>query len=189
MADLDQLIDSAIAPADEVPEARVQNSEWLVTVNTNQKYSTVESLHQGTRVLYLALQYLISEAGIREFVEVIVPLDSFDGDVGRVTSAAVIENAKSGLHAHIQIKACHTTRLRLNLAALRAALNARIDPQKSVYVNVRVVKNQTLAVRNYIYKNVRGKRLRMCDGEDFPDSPVIEGTLHIAQLQLQRTPA
>lgn len=162
----------------------MRNSEWLLTINTNQKYRDADELAAGVRSFYLGLQSVFGSVdAVEEILKVLPEEDTFRDSVGIVQSNAVIENAASGLHAHVQLKVCHTTKLSINLPGLRKVLNEAINPEKKVYVNVQHVMTPSLSVREYIYKNVRGRRLRMCDGEEFPDSVEVKPpTMAIARL-------
>ena len=198
--DLDAEIDNAIeqgeamGPADATDVVadgvRVRNSEWLVTINTNQKYRNDVALKRGVRNFHKALVQTFSKQGnLEEIIVVNTGVEgSFQGDIGKIDSRIVIENARNGLHAHIHIKACHTTKLRVHLKNLRLMINTLLDPDaaipKKVYINVQHVPNQSAQVRNYIYKQVRGKNIKMCDGEEFPDEVQISHTINIAALRI-----
>ena len=47
---------------------------------------------------------------------------------------------------------------------------------KNVYISVSFVRNEVQNVRNYIYKTINGKRLRMCDGTPYPE----DGEIHVS---------
>ena len=168
---------------------RVRSSEWLVTINTNQKYSDRAALKAAALRFAAVLQATFGPAAsVREITKILVAGDSFDEHVGRIHSDIVLENAWSGLHAHVQMRACHLTKLHVNIAALRRAVCGGLG-LPNVYVDVRLVRNQSLAVRNYIFKNVRGKNLKLCDGQtDFPDTAEVTHTLSIAPLAVFSKP-
>ena len=46
---------------------------------------------------------------------------------------------------------------------------------KNVYVSVSYVRNEVQNVRNYIYKTVQGRNLKMCDGMPYPE----DGEIHV----------
>ena len=47
---------------------------------------------------------------------------------------------------------------------------------KNVYIAVSFVRNEAQNVRNYIYKTIHGRRLRMCDGTPYPE----DGEIHVS---------
>ena len=141
------------------PEVRVKSSSFHITMNTNQRYTNKDSLRLDLKPIWDALHSVYgTKESVREIVEILNSEDTFDGSVGSVTSDSGIEYANSGLHTHTLLTILHTTKLRINLKALRAALDKNLPHLTSYYLNVRYVPNQVQTVKNYIYKDVGERR-------------------------------
>jgi hypothetical protein len=155
-------------PAD--ASVKVKTSSFHITMNTNQRYTNKEALRLDMRPLWDALQTVYgTPAAVEQIVEIMTPLDTFAANVGSVSSESGIEYAESGLHSHTLLTLNHTTRLRMNLKALRSNLQAALPHLTSFYLNVRFVPNQVQTVKNYIYKQVNGVNHRLADGTEYRD--------------------
>ncbi|MGA9042333.1 MAG: hypothetical protein WB421_17500 [Terriglobales bacterium] len=53
-------------------------------------------------------------------------------------------------------------------------LLSKMDLVKNLYISISFVRNEVQNVRNYIYKTINGRRLRMCDGQPYPDDGEIK---------------
>lgn len=167
---------------------RVRSSEWLVTVNTNKKFKDSDSLREAAGWLQEALSLVFGDKVYMEkIIDVLQIGDTFEDHVGKIHTDVVVENAASGLHAHAHVKACHLSKLHIRVNALRMLVVSYLQKHMSirnVYIDIKHIKNHSLAVRNYIFKNVRGKTLRMCDGDtEFPDSVTVTHTMSVARLE------
>jgi hypothetical protein len=150
------------------PDVRVKSSSFHITMNTNQRYTNKESLRLDLKPIWDALHNTYgTKESVGEIVEILNPLDTFDGSVGSVSSDSGIEYAASGLHTHTLLTILHTTKLRINLKALRAILDKNLPHLTSYYLNVRYVPNQVQTVKNYIYKEVGEKRYKMTEGMEW----------------------
>jgi hypothetical protein len=162
-------------------EVRVKSSSFHITMNTNQRYTNKESLRLDLKPIWDALHTVYgTRESVREIVEILNPLDTFDGSVGSVSSDSGIEYANSGLHAHTLITILHTTKLRMNLKALRSALDKALPHLTSYYLNVRYVPNQVQTVKSYIFKDVGEKRYKMTEGMEW------EGTGEVMTCKCER---
>lgn len=155
-------------------DVRVKSTSFHITMNTNQRYTNRESLKLDLRPLWDALHTVYGTKGsVGEIVEILTPTDTFDGSVGSVTSDSGIEYAASGLHTHTLLTIIHTTKLRINLKALRGNLDKALPHLTSYYLNVRYVPNQVEIVKNYIYKNVGEKRYKLTEGMEWAPGEVM----------------
>ncbi len=162
-------------------EVRVKSSSFHITMNTNQRYTNKESLRLDLKPIWDALHTVYgTRESVREIVEILNPLDTFDGSVGSVSSDSGIEYANSGLHAHTLITILHTTKLRINLKALRSTLDKALPHLTSYYLNVRYVPNQVQTAKSYIYKDVGEKRYKMTEGMEW------EGTGEVMTCKCER---
>lgn len=166
---------------------RVRSSEWLVTINTNKKFRDGDQLQAAALNLMRALDPIFGErVNVEKIIDVMQVGDSFEEHVGTVHSDVVVENARSGLHAHVQMRSCHLTKLHIRINALRLMIIGQLQKSmqvSNVYVNVKHIRSDSSNVRNYIYKNVRGKNLRLCDGEtEFPESVQVTHTMSVASM-------
>jgi hypothetical protein len=147
------------------PEVRVKSSSFHITMNTNQRYTNKESLRLDLKPIWEALHNVYgTKESVSEIVEIMTLGDTFDGSVGSVSSDSGIEYANSGLHTHTLLTILHTTKLRINLKALRGALDKNLPHLTSYYLNVRYVPNQVQTVKNYIYKQVGDKKYKLSEG-------------------------
>jgi hypothetical protein len=162
-------------------EVRVKSSSFHITMNTNQRYTNKESLRLDLKPIWDALHTVYgTRESVREIVEILNPLDTFDGSVGSVTSDSGIEYANSGLHTHTLLTILHTTKLRINLKALRSTLDKALPHLTSYYLNVRYVPNQVQTVKSYIFKDVGEKRYKMTEGMEW------EGTGEVMTCKCER---
>jgi hypothetical protein len=163
------------------PEVRVKSSSFHITMNTNQRYTNKDSLRLDLKPIWDALHSAYgTRESVREIVEILNSEDTFDGSVGSVTSDSGIEYANSGLHTHTLLTILHTTKLRINLKALRGALDKNLPHLTSYYLNVRYVPNQVQTVKNYIYKDVGEKRYKLNQGMEW------EGTGEVMVCKCER---
>ncbi|MGA9042292.1 MAG: hypothetical protein WB421_17295 [Terriglobales bacterium] len=117
------------------------------------------------------------EDHIEGFLDLLEDDHSFKSHIGKIDSEAVIEyHPMSGVHAHVLMSICHITRVRVNVEKLQKLLLSQMCQVKNVYIAVSFVRNEAQNVRNYIYKTIHGRRLRMCDGTPYPE----DGEIHVS---------
>ncbi|MGA9041631.1 MAG: hypothetical protein WB421_13950, partial [Terriglobales bacterium] len=114
---------------------------------------------------------------IEKFLDLLEDDHSFYSHVGKIDSQCVIEyHHMSGVHAHVLMSICHITRVRINVESLQMLILSQMNQVKNVYIAISFVRNEVQNVRNYIYKTINGKRLRMCDGQPYPE----DGNVHVS---------
>ena len=114
---------------------------------------------------------------IEGFLDLLEDDHSFSTHIGKVDSQCVIEyHPMSGVHAHVLMSICHITRVRVNVDKLKCLLLSQMTQVHNLYISVSFVRNEAQNVRNYIYKTIHGKKLRMCDGSIYPD----DGEIHVS---------
>ncbi len=149
----------------------VKTSSFHITLNTNQRYTNKASLVLDMKPLWDALHKIYGSAdSVRDFIEIMKPLDTFSSSVGHVESTTGIEYASNGLHAHTLLTLHHTTKLRIAIRSLRNKISEYLPHLTNFYMNVRFVPNQVQTVKNYIFKDVGGKRIKLRDGTPFDTS-------------------
>ena len=174
---------------DKHEDRKVRKSQFFITINTNKKFRDREVLAVAAKHLALTAQKVF---GTKEYMEQVIHVlpkgDSFFEHIGKIHTNSVIENSGSGLHLHAQVICCHVTKLRLHFPVIRQLflgfLQVGIPDLINLYMNVKVVRNQTEAITNYLFKNIRGMNLRMCDGQEFPDEVEVSHEIRVAPLTL-----
>jgi hypothetical protein len=160
------------------PEERVRSSNYLITVSTNKRTRSQEAISEIIKELYDGLEYAFGKKEcIASFLNMMeAPMKTFWTHVGKVDSVGVIEyHHRSGVHAHVLMTICHITKVRLDVPPLVECILSQMSIVKNVYVSVSYVRNEVQNVRNYIYKTIQGKRLKMCDGSPYPE----DGNVHV----------
>ena len=159
------------------PVRSVKSSSFHITINTNQRYPTAESMKLDMRPFWGAIQTTFGDAGnVREIVEVMNAGDSFDANVHDVeTNSGMEYSPNSGLHAHVLLTIEHTTKVRINLRGLRGILDANLThlKGKKYHLFVRFVPNQLATVRNYIYKTHNGMQYKLREGSRAFEGPMV----------------
>ena len=129
------------------------------------------------RPFWSAIQATFGEAGsIASVVEIMKAGDSFERNVHDVeTNSGMEYSPDSGLHAHVLLTIEHTTKVRINLAGLRKALDEKLThlKGKKYHLFVRFVPDQLSTVRNYIYKTHEGAQYKMRDGSRSFSGPMV----------------
>jgi len=155
----------------------VKSSSFHITINTNQRYPTPESMALDMKPFWEAIQATFGEASnVRRIVEVMTPGDSFDANVHDVeTSSGMEYSPKSGLHAHILLTIEHTTKVRVGLGNLREILDSHLThlKGKKYHLFVRFVPDQVATVRNYIVKTYNGGQYRLFEGSRSFSGPMV----------------
>jgi hypothetical protein len=164
---------------DDEPEERVKTSNYLITISTNKRARDVSSISEIIRELYFALYHAF---GNKDCVEGFIDMlddglgHKFHSHVGKIDSQGVIEyHHQSGVHVHVLMSICHITRVRLNEPNMKDILLSKMDIVKNLYIAIQYIRNDVQNVRNYIYKTIHGRKLRMCDGTPYPE----DGDVHV----------
>ena len=149
----------------------VRSSNYHIMINTNQKFKDIQAVQDAIRCLYFALKNMFcNKEELKSLIRIHLdkrPGTSFDVDIGKITSEVSIEYAQTGLHSHILLQILHLTYVSLDLVFLKTRFmelftsqSPRI-PLKNTYIHVEVVKDNVGNVRDYIFKNVANKNVRM----------------------------
>jgi hypothetical protein len=162
----------AEAQLDESKATRINTSRFLITINSNYRTKDPVRLKKATVIFYNRLEVLVKDPRfIERCIDIQMLNDTFENNVmGAIVDTGVEYSSRAGLHAHSTWKIFHTTRIRINLNALRLNLKSEFPEWKQFFVDVRFAKNGDSAVTNYVYKTVRGKDYSIpCEMADHPE--------------------
>jgi hypothetical protein len=171
---------------DETPELRLRTSNFLVTINSNRRLKTREIMRPIVVEFYNTLERLLTDPRFYARAIDVLPLeDTYDTNVHAViTNTGVEHSLRAGLHAHSHWKIYHDSRIRIALNPLRLMLKDAFPSWTKFYVDVRFVKSGEAATIDYVFKEVRNKRMRvpsdLCSHPDFGISTIYKHEMALA---------
>lgn len=171
----DLVIQNVTAEKHKDDSENTKHSGFHITVSTNRKPASNEESHALGARLNKAIALSFEHTGLEQFIEFLIPDDTYKRNILKVSVKYAIELGKGvrggRIHAHIMLKVIHNSRIRINIPAFKKVMLQNLNLEgdlptiTSIYVNIKIIRGDE-NLEEYLLK----KEVHVDVGDEVPTS-------------------